>query len=43
MINNSRDKLLDTNSSAERIFNAGLSNMNKMNKMTDADLVKKKF
>ena len=40
VISNSRDKLLDTNSSAERIFHAGLGNMNKM---TDADLVKKKF
>ena len=42
IINNRRDTLLNANSSARKIYNAGLS-FGSMNKMTDADLGKKKF
>ena len=42
IINNRRDKVLNANSSAKKIYNAGLS-FGSMNKMTDNDLGKKKF
>ena len=40
IINNSRDKVIDTNEAAQKIFFAGLSGMCKIR---DADLEKKKF
>ena len=42
IINSRRDKVLNANSNAKKIYNAGLS-FGSMNKMTDNDLGKKKF